>query len=474
MKKSLFRTLICLVTVLAILSAVFLFFLLSKYLLSPLNQDPETVYGSLLDEYAVLLQSHADGEDVTAVEAPTTKGLSQTLFESLKTIVSAMPETEFENADDMGYAFRDLDGDGVYECFLMKKDGTLYALYACKNGKPYPVETYREGTHRQGILLDDGTVYTLHIIKKDDKLVSDEYRFSRFKDGAMEPYLSYIVNYEKNEGYIIENGETRVLTPEENNSKNEYVTDLHYAYSRYTKEAGLRFCSLLGEKTEPDPNVPVFDASSYEAVLQSLSSIASLIDGFDSNLWLYGEYDNLMQTDSPEEFELYNHLVYAAGQTGLGANSEYATDIGYAYKDLNGDGTNELFIMTDENDLLAIFTLRDGTPTLLYRNYGNGWAWLDIENRLLVARYTNRNYSGMEYIRYELTDENTLRKTSHIWSDQYVKKMLIDGKMTVIDRETFVAEKRQVFNMEPGEIWTNDWNKDGKMLTFTPLPEADK
>ena len=57
---------------------------------------------------------------------------------------------------------------------------------------------------------------------------------------------------------------------------------------------------------------------------------------------------------------------------------------------------------------------------------------------------------------------------ARITGGQYVTAMLIDGQMTPVDYEAYRAEYARIF--KSGET---EWNEDGKMLTFTPLPEAD-
>ena len=463
----------------AVLSALLLASLSSCFLLRPVTNDPEAVYGSLLDEYAILVQAYQDGTDLSTVEAPATKGLSDELFDSLITILSAMPENEYTDTAEMGYAFYDLDRDGAYECFLMKENGTLYALYASKNGKPYLVEAYRGGSIRQGILTGDGTIFTMHIFKKNDTLTSGEYHYSRFEGGEMVPYRSYVINYESDTAYAVENGEKRDFSKEENSDLNEQTSALFSSCKRHAKEAGLWFQSVAALNSETNTDTtdkPVFDTSSYDALLNSLGTMMVNIPDYSSSDWLNGKYDDLMLLNSPEDYRIYVNLLRSCAlNNGYldGEGTFHPKSIGYAYRDMNNDGSNELFILNEDSTLIALFTLKDSSPVMLWYSGDNGTSTaIDSENHLLASRYPSNNFTSIEYFSYELTPEGDLSPVAYLYGSRYVRKMLKDGKVIVVDQETYSAEFKQVFDKNQGEFWDNSWNESGKMLTFTPLPQS--
>lgn len=477
MKSILLRAatlLLCLATLLSCASCV---------LLSPLNQDPETVYGSLLAEYASLLKIGTNDPDLSSVEAPTEKGLSDEVFDSLKTFI---PEVECINIySDMGYAFYDLDRDGTYECFLMKEDGTLYALYACKNGKPYPVEIYRGGTVRQGVLMENGTVFTCHIIKEDDKLVSSEYHFSRFEGGEMVPFRSYVINYESDTAYAIENGEKRDFSSDENSELNYFLSGIMdtQTHKIYAKEAGLWFRSintLTVDSSESDTETPdtaqkaVFDASSYETILTSVTAMMPLAREYNYGTWTRNGYDDAMVIGSPEDYRIYINLLHTcANNNGYldGEGTYHPKTIGYAYRDLNGDSSDELFILNEDSDLIALFTLREGRPHMVWCASDCLSAALDEKGRLKVSRYPGMSGQTMEYIIYELTPDGDLSTVEYLYGGHKIRKIMINGQQHIVDMDTFRTEYERIFGYHVGEFWDNSWNEGGKMLTFTPLPE---
>ena len=433
----------------------------------PLDHDPDMAYEKLLKEYALLLKTQSEGGDPTSAEAPATKGLSHDLFTSLQSI---LPEMEYEEVSDMGYAFRDLDGDGIYECFLMKRDGTLYGLYTCIEGKPHLVENYRANGGKLAILMEDGTIFTHRILRSEGKLTGDQYHYSYFKNGGMETYLSYFTDYTADEAYAVENGERRELVEGEYFSNQEKTNALQKAYSVITKKSGLRFKSALTDDPQLSPTAPELDLSDYDAILSTLTAMMPTIRAFSEDEWRVGAYDHLMKLDSDEEFRLYNHLLFACGSQNdsIIGDEVHRNTLGYAYKDLNKDGLDELIIMTENDKILAIFTQKDGAAVLLW---GRGYdlsVRLDENNRLLVMGYPNFDWSSNEYTSFELTDEGEFRKTACLYIDNHIRKMLSDGRMVFIDSATYEAEYKRAFNIST-RPWQNDWNQDDKILNFTAL-----
>ncbi len=449
----------------------------SCILLRPVANDPEAVYGSLLEEYAHLLKVATEDADLSTAESPTQKNLSDEVFDSLKTFI---PEVECVNISQMGYAFYDLDGDGTYECFLMKEDGTLYALYACKNGKPYPVEIYQGGTIRQAVLMENGTIFTCHMFTEDKELLSSEYHFSRFEGGETVPYRSYVIDYASDTAHAIEDGEKRDFSSDENSELNYFLSGImdSQTHKIYAKEAGLWFRSidtLTADSAESDAADKYdFDASSYEAILASVTAMMPLAREYVYGTWTRNGYDDAMVIESPEEFRTYINLLRVCGtHAGYidGYGQEFRKAIGYSYKDLNGDGSDELFILNEDSDLIALFTLREGKPHMIWCASDCLSAALDEKGRLKVAHYPDRSGQTMEYIIYELTPEGELLTVEYLYGGHKISKATVNGRQQIVDMDTFRAEYERIFGYHVGEFWDNSWNEGGKMLTFTPLPE---
>jgi hypothetical protein len=257
--------------------------------------------------------------------------------------------------------------------------------------------------------------------------------------------------------------------------------NFYYEQSVYAKEAGLWFKSIAdlidgGDESDTDnPDKPVFDASSYEALLETLTAMMPMIREFNYGEWIYNQYDDAMTVESPEEFCTYINLLYACG-THAGRidkdGNDYRKAIGYAYRDLNKDGSDELFILNEDSDIIALFTLRKGTPVMLWRACDGASSALDENGRLMATRYADRDLTSMEYFAYELTRNGELVINEYLLGSQdFCKAMTSDGKISVVDFETFRSEYQRIFDKHIGEFWDSSWNEGGKFLTFTPLPK---
>jgi hypothetical protein len=183
-----------------------------------------------------------------------------------------------------------------------------------------------------------------------------------------------------------------------------------------------------------------------------------------------------MTVDSPEKFYTYINLLYACGSHAGYIDTDgndYRVAIGYAYKDINRDGKDELFILNENSDIIALFTLQKNTPVMLFRACDGGKTALDDQGRLMVGRYADRNFRSMEYFVYSLNDKGELVTEEYLLGSQdFCKAMTDGGKVAVIDLDTYRAEYKRIFNKDQGEFWDGAWNQGGKVLTFTPIPEG--
>ena len=145
--------------------------------------------------------------------------------------------------------------------------------------------------------------------------------------------------------------------------------------------------------------------------------------------------------------------------------NRYDREIGYAYKDLNGDGVDELFLLNEQNGILAVFTLRENTPVLLWHAGGyTAYTAIDDQGRLIVGEYANYNFTALAYTAYELTSEGRLNTVDYAYGDQSVRKVMQNGRVVITDVDTFRATYARTF-----KIVETDWNEGGRVIGFTKL-----
>ena len=85
------------------------------------------------------------------------------------------------------------------------------------------------------------------------------------------------------------------------------------------------------------------------------------------------------------------HQFYPGKGQEDSLSPHYKLKYGYAIKDLNGDGADELVLLTDDYKLIAVYSFVNGAPALLgsYTKEELGWTfrnWIDADGRIHVVR----------------------------------------------------------------------------------------
>jgi len=127
--------------------------------------------------------------------------------------------------------------------------------------------------------------------------------------------------------------------------------------------------------------------SSYQSILELCRTIVYSLDTVNQNP--QGLADNLFGFDDSTEKEWFLEIYYALHYLYRDRTSpENKLSLGYAVKDLNRDGVDELVLLDDRYTVGAIFSMANGKPVLLGDYYQRDSAWID-ENG-----WIHRNGSG--------------------------------------------------------------------------------
>ena len=94
-------------------------------------------------------------------------------------------------------------------------------------------------------------------------------------------------------------------------------------------------------------------------------------------------FDNVLQAEWFRAILGSAFLFYPGDEKGANVSTpEKLSYFQYAEKDLNGDGIEELVLLTKRYDVLAIFSKVDNEPVLLGRYMPRGSCWIDSEGRI--------------------------------------------------------------------------------------------
>lgn len=426
--------------------------------------DPELLYAPITEAYIALVTAKDEGKTLTAPDASASES-DKAIFEVVN---------NYDTPADLGYAVKDINGDGVWELLLMTRQARIYALYTLTDG--VPVFLFRSSV--TATIYENGRIsYSEYI--PDEVSRSWEQTLVNGRLEGLE-FGSEMVG-ENVVHYKVENGIRTEITREERNDLATLYGHNTPSDPRYTnRKNGFRFIPAI----QPDPSEeqpPVADFSTYEAILELYKTAVEQIPSYTRPKWIDGEYEDLYTFRDNANYEIFHRVLY--GCANLKPTTEYFGDkfhplgqnaYGYDKKDLNGDGVEELILMTDLYDLLAVFTMKEGKAVLLKIPYG---AWLD-ENGCFRAHLSTGGVvdrDGEGYL-YEIKDGGLFchfgvgyQVNIYLQKEGWYK--IENGVRTDISGEEGEALLAQVENL-PDRWSSAEYTRNKSGLTFTPLHEA--
>jgi hypothetical protein len=192
---------------------------------------------------------------------------------------------------------------------------------------------------------------------------------------------------------------------------------------------------------EGDETPPPADFSTYEAVKSTFKEMLAYLPQVNAK-WPTGKLDACFTYDSDEEFRVYNYLMLMARlytpdkgtfSPVLPDNGEKA--YGYCEADINGDGIDELLLMTDDYSVFSIFTTVKGKVVYMedYAYFVRKWGVgsMDGNGRIYSIKATTDGL-GRERAIFTFAPDGKLTKTLHI-------------------KEVFMSENDGYFKFENGE-----------------------
>ena len=331
--------------------------------------DESAYYDDIVEKYSELLHTKVTGETVADPD-DTADEIDVTLCELVR---------DCADPSIMGYATKDINGDGIDELVLLDKKNKLYALFTVKNDAPVLLLKLDSMI---AAITPDGTVYADRYIKGEGdctiikKIVDGELRGLEF---------GLVTQGDSHSFYKVEDGNRVEITFEERETLSRSIEQIMSQTRYYTKTAGFRFVPAIENDSEQNA-APVPDFSSYDGVLSAYKTIVGSFSGHLETKWGAGEFDSLFNISDNDTYEIFHQIVWGAIRvkpTETHYGQEYAKDgrnaYGYAKKDLNKDGAEELILLNDNYEIFAIFTMKDGKAVLIDGTYG---VWVDENGRI--------------------------------------------------------------------------------------------
>jgi len=394
---------------------------------------------------------------------------------------------QYDPTKNFGYSFKDIDGDGLDELFLVENTNRLYAMFSIKNKAPIAVATFQNG---KGYLKDDGTVFfnIKELNSSNDQILSENH-ITHLVNGALVG-IAYGREDPDDDGdtdndiyyYVSEGGTRTELAKSDYNAiADEY--EYYWGYStRLTKLSNLSFYPALIASGTPSKNA---DFSSYAAIIDTFGYMHSAAkeNKWDRSFWIGGRYDEGMIFKTEADFVLYNKLFAAYF---LVTENKSAT-VGYAKKDLNGDGVEELILLDGDFNIYAIFTQVDGAAVLLDSYNDLRTAFIDadglihVRQRIIPGYKNNEKKDGYskfdcEAFVYEVCEGKLTEKIAigmkfdSVGNQEMIYK-IVDGASVIVDQAEWDALYAQ-YSADIGEATFAAYTKEKAGLGFVAVPVA--
>ena len=330
----------------------------------PSMDDYETqkaAYNDVIEQYTGLLTAKQNGEELPT---PDTAGMSEgeaAIAEAIYKVAELC-----KSPDIMGYACKDTDGDGSPELYLMTAGTYVRALFALDGGKPTLLWVQETATHSMAFGRKGCLYYASHTIQGG--VEEQTYHHARVAGAELvdDLVIGYTVDPDDNtadEHFKIENGTRTAIGRDEFRFLYNYYGELEAAGGqKVAKWYAPRVTPVFPPET--DENTPVADFSDYTAVKSTFAAMLDTVATMSALDWDLGKCDHAFICKSDKDFDTYIHLLYHACELrpddGVGDPTAIRAHYGYCETDLNGDGADELILLTDTHQLLAIFTTVEG------------------------------------------------------------------------------------------------------------------
>lgn len=422
-------------------------------------EEQKALYDDIISRYTALLAAKHNGEELPLPDTAKMDAGEAAIAEALYGIVNACKDAE--DAEILGYGYKDFDGNGTPELILLSKYISIRAIFTISENQPIlleadydPEDSLKLFTDNRFLLgrstvsdpIEEVTYYTFRV--EGDKLIYDTI-------------YGEVLDHEKKEvteKFQIVEG-TRISIDDE--AFRVLDRDWEKAYYRYISIVKLEapYIHFPLEERVADPNLPVADFSSYAAIRNTYIAISRCLETFDSYEWEMGAYDNLFSFPDDRSFEYYTQLLYIAYQSDH--------HMGYDEIDLNGDGQDELVLLNEDYRIKAIFTQKDGVPVLLdsfVHSYQTGW--LDADGLIHVDC---EGYDELMYSVYEFTTTGEYKHHYSVIADNYGRYLTKDGKMESISFEKSLEILYDGYVCYSEPFSPNEHTRSVSKLSYSPL-----
>ncbi len=422
-------------------------------------------YDTVIEHYKDLAQAKKDGKAAPAVDTADFGEQDKKVLASLEYVIDKATDVT-----ELGYGYPDLNKDGREELLLLSTKSRVWAIFTANKDGALAICDYRDGFYG---IDSEGWIYSYTYMEQPD-MVKNAYRRVYLRGEALEGFVYSSTARRLEDGSEERsytrtvNGKTEEIQARQLNAFYDNYFGPGYGVTERTKEAGIYCHRLFPVENNTDENLGQADFSTYEKVLETYRKMIPLFRDFDRAKWQNGHYDNLFTFGGEGDYKTYNLLV-RRGSSAAPSTERFSSvypengddAYGYSYKDLNGDGKDELLLTTDQYSIIAVFTQKDGKATLCDLPLrGSYRIWTDGKIRI-----DSSTTHILRYSIYRVTDGAAAAEDC-VTYDGFTYYREKDGKISELSREE--ALKFRDEELEVSDLPTNECNRASGM-GFIPL-----
>ncbi|MBQ7315928.1 MAG: hypothetical protein IJW90_02325 [Clostridia bacterium] len=200
----------------------------------------------------------------------------------------------------------------------------------------------------------------------------------------------------------------------------------------------------------PDSEYSPADFSGYDSIVHMYGKVVETIpDVFAAPGWDYSlVFNHLFAFPDEQTRDTYTRMCNAILELYPGGNVNLHTFFGYVIKDINGDGVEELCLLTKEFTIVALFTKHNGKPVLLEEFWNRKRGFVNENGRIIIVGSSGADMSSREVHRIDtatgrLVFEEAIGLDGHTEDLQAIYYHQIGDKKTYISEAEYSALQNQ-------------------------------
>ncbi len=222
-------------------------------------------------------------------------------------------------------------------------------------------------------------------------------------------------------------------------------------------------CRVIEEPSPEPPSLetdapkeeipPIFDAGVYNGVLDLYARMLTICHDYGVKFFTVQSIVERTQFASLWEKQIFEKMMpgistrYRSYLNDGDHGGEARNHFGYAIKDFNGDGIDELVLLTDGGIVFGMFSVSEGKPRLLWTYGDSDRCWFDEDGLFYTIKFADDAISTDYYRIQKITDEGKLAFVLEIGDAHRRKVRLVDNNVQILyTRYRYVDGKRIIIS----------------------------